>query len=89
MTNGLEAGKSTMGVRGGEAMSTAVDERLGELGLGVKGVDGRVEVPNLVLIFAKASDVGGETPVPEFASGFLEMGEVGAAALKETEEPWA
>src|SRR5882757_4247817 len=63
MTSGFEASEAFMGISGGQAVTAVVEEGFGELCLCAKGVYGGVEVSNLVLVFAVASDVGSEAPI--------------------------
>src|SRR5712675_788711 len=68
-------------------MTAAVEESLGEVGLCTKGVNGGVEVPDLVLVFPVAGDVGSQPPVFELFGGISEVSEVSGAPLEEAEKP--
>jgi len=70
VTDSFESSKSAMGIGCGEAVATAVKQGLGELGFGAEGVNGGIEVPDLVLVLPIPCDVGGETPVPQLFNGF-------------------
>ena len=70
VADSFESSEVAMGIGCGEAVATAVEQGLGELGFGAEGVDGGIEVPDLVLVLPITRDVGGETPVPQLFDGF-------------------
>jgi len=65
VTDGFKASEASMGIGGGQSMATAVEKGFGELGFSAKGVDGGIEVPDLILVLSVTRDVGSKTPVPE------------------------
>jgi len=87
VTDGFEMGEAFVGVSGGQTVMAAVEEGFGEIGLCTKGMNGGVEVPDLVFVFSIASDIGGETPVPKFFCGVAKVCIVGGTTLEEVEKP--
>ena len=71
VADGLELGETSVSVGGSKAMATSVLDGLGEVGFGAKGMDGGVELTELVFALAETGDVGGESPVAQLVGCFL------------------
>ena len=87
MADGLETGEASVSVGGAEADATGLLKGLGEIGFGSEGVDGGIELAELVLALTEACDVGCEPPIPQIVRCFSEMGVTGGTSLKEAKEP--
>jgi len=65
MAGRLESGETSMSIGGSKANATGVLEGLSEVGFGVEGVNGGVELAKLILTLTETRDVGSESPVTQ------------------------
>jgi len=86
---GFKSGETSVGVSGPKADSTGVLKGLSEIGFGVEGVNGGIELAKLVFALAETGDVGRKSPVAQVVSSFLQMGIGGRTPLEKTKEPGA
>src|SRR5882757_1526177 len=86
VADGLELGEASMSVSGSKANVTGILKGLGEVGFGVKGVNGGVEFTKLVFALVEACNVSGESPIAQLVSHFSQMGIASGAPLKEAKE---
>src|SRR5712671_6261024 len=89
VANGLESGKASMSIGGSKANAAGVLDGLGEVGFGVKRVNGGVEFAKLILALTEVRDVGGEPPIAQLVGRFSQVGVTSGAPLKEAKEPGA
>jgi len=66
VTCGFESGEASVSVGSSETKSTGILKGFGEIGFSAKGVDGGVELANLVFALAEADDVSRKSPVAQF-----------------------
>src|SRR5712675_608831 len=62
---GLESSETSMSVGSSKANSAGFLKGLSEIGFGAKGMDGGVELTELVFALAETGDVGGESPIAQ------------------------
>jgi len=87
VADGLELGEASMSVGGPKANATGVLEGLSEVGFGVKGVNGGIELAKLILALTEARNVGSEPPIAQLIGRFSQVGVTSGAPLKEAKEP--
>src|SRR5712671_649656 len=66
VTYGLETSETSMSIGGSKANTTGILKSLGEIGLGTKGVDGGIELAQLILALVVTRDVSSKPPVAQF-----------------------
>jgi len=76
-------------VGGRKTNAAGILKGLGELGFGAKGMDGSIELAQLVFELAIVRDVGGKPPIAQFVRSFVQVSVAGCTPLKESKEPGA
>src|SRR5712671_151401 len=87
VTCGFKASKASMSVGGSKTNTAGVLKSFGEFGFSAKGVDGGIELAQLIFALAVTCNVGGKSPVTQFVRSFAQMGVAGHTPLKESKEP--